>query len=192
MPAIFRPGCSTEQLANCEKKLGLSLPDDYREFLLSFDGQEDAYTLSFPPGQLVFLSIDEVVNLWSELSRYSDRAFFERVEDDERVRAVVYDYQRIPIAYNEIGGTGLFLDAIPGPRGTPMQLITNPNEAEFRVVAASLSDLLHCYLGLLESGQMRIETKPEQFGTGFWFTTAAGEPLDFESYSRVRVRPDRR
>jgi cell wall assembly regulator SMI1 len=178
----FNEGASEEDVRRLEETVGATLPDDYAAFLRRANGQSDWYALTFPPDQLAFLSVDEAIELWSELKEYGDdEALFEDLQDDDKVRSVVQHAGRIPIAYNESGGSYLCLDEIPGPKGRPGQLVFNITEADLVVLEDSVTRLLEQYVSVLESGQATVEKQSPEYGQGYWFT-AGGDPIDYDTY----------
>jgi cell wall assembly regulator SMI1 len=182
----FNEGCSDAEIKEAEKVLKLSLPEDYRAFLKRSNGQSDPYLLTFPPDQIVFLSIREVTQLWNELNEYRDHQFMDETQFDDRVRVVLYHPGRIPIAYNESGGAHLFLDYIPGPKGKEGQLVFNINEADLVVLEDSFDDLLQSYVHLLETGKLVIKKQPEEYGQAYWFVSDKDEYVDWEVYRRLK------
>jgi cell wall assembly regulator SMI1 len=185
-PLPFNEGCTESQVKQTEQLLNLTLPMDYRAFLQSHNGQSDSYTLTFPPDQLVFLPIKEVVNLWKEINQYSDEHFFDQLEADGKIRSVVHHPRRVPIAYNEAGGAYLFLDFIPGPNGKAGQLIFNINEVDNVVIADSLSHLVQEYVQLLKIGKIVVKKQPPEYGQGYWFVSSHDEYLNWNVYQKLR------
>lgn len=181
----FNPGCSPEAIENAENSLGVRLPEDYKAFLGSHDGQSDPYTLTFPPDQIAFLSIADVVTLWQELQQYRDDMGYEQSDPEGRVRNVLYHPGRIPIAHNESGVAYLFLDYIPGPKGKQGQLIFNVNEADVVLVSENFSGLLRDYMVLLQSGKMIVKKQPAEYGEGYWFESGKGEYIDWKVYKQL-------
>lgn len=189
LDAVFNEfGCDPEQLEQFEATLGLRLADDVRQFLAHHDGQPPDSPLVFPPGQLRFLPLTEIIDLWNELAELEDEdtEFFDSTEDHDRVRAVMYHRHRVPLATYELGTQYIFLDYIPGPGGQPGQLIFNPNESDFRVLADSFTALISTYVTLLDAGVMAVQPIPAEFGHGFWFTTGdPRHPLRFDEFMRL-------
>jgi cell wall assembly regulator SMI1 len=178
-------GVDAETLAEFSQETGLSLPRDYQRFLERHDGQPVDSPLAFPPGTLRFLSLREALELWRELAEYEDAQFYDEVEDEGRVRAVVYHKRRFPIAYDEGGVQYIFIDHIPGPQGKAGQLIFNPHESSFFVIADDFSDLVRRYLQLLESGKVSVKKVSAELGGGFWFQAEEGEPLTLETFREL-------
>jgi cell wall assembly regulator SMI1 len=154
--------------------------------LLYCNGQSDFFSLTFPPDQLVFLSSEEVVDLWTELNRDPDDQFFDQFEADGKIRSVLQHQSRIPVAYNEAGGAYLFLDYIPGPNGKEKQLVFNINEVDSVVIEDSFYNLIQNYVQLLERGKIVIKKQPPEYGQGYWFVSAENELINWTVYKRLR------
>jgi cell wall assembly regulator SMI1 len=183
-------GSTPEEIANVERELDVSLPSDYRAFLQRHNGQSDPFMVRFPPDQLAFLPIQDVVTVWRELNEAAD-AWPPEVATEGKVRDVLHHAQRIPIARNEAGGAYLYLDFIPGPAGRKGQLLFNVNETDFVVVEDTFSDLIARYLALLESGEVQFVRQPPEYGNGYWFT-ASGQYIDWPLYEQLKTRGARR
>jgi cell wall assembly regulator SMI1 len=181
----FNPGCSEAVIERAQQSLGVKLPEDYKTFLGSHNGQTDPYTLTFPPDQIVFLSIEDVVALWNEVAPYRDDQFYEELEAEEQIRSVLYHPRRVPIAHNESGGAYLFLDYIPGPKGRECQLIFNVNEVDLVLIAKSFTELMKTYLTLLETGRATVKRRPPDYGDGHWFESSEGEYINWSVYKRL-------
>ena len=179
----FNPGLSDAQIDASWAPTGLPMPDDYRRMLRVFDGQAPGATLTFPPGRLSFFSLERAVAVWEDLKEFEDEASDDLV-DEGRVQSLVYHPQRFPIAEYELATQNLFLDFIPGERGREGQVIFNPGEATFYVVAETLTQLFTDYVTLLESGRAKI-AEEEMLRR---FATASGEPLTFERYMQLVER----
>jgi cell wall assembly regulator SMI1 len=186
-PLPFNPRCAESAIDRAQQSLDIKLPEDYKTFLRLHNGQSDPHSLNFPPDQIVFLSIEEVVALWNEVAPYRDDQFYEKFEADDQIRSVLYHPRRIPIAHNESGGAYLFLDYIPGPRGKQGQLIFNVNEVDFGMIAESFSELIKTYLILLETGRAAIKKRPPEHGEGYWFESSEREYIDWSIYNRLRA-----
>ena len=176
----FNAGLSDTQIDALWAPTALPMPDDYRRMLRIFDGQATGATLTFPPGRVRFFSLERAVAKWQYLKEFEDEPS-DSLVDEGRVRFVVYHPQRFPIAEYELAGQNLFLDFIPGERGREGQVIFNPDEATFYVVAERLTQLFADYVTLLESGRAKV-TDEDMLRR---FVTASGEPLTFERYMQL-------
>lgn len=181
----FRPGCSPSCLRELEESLRLSLPEDYRELLRCFNGQEHQPELTFPPDGLMFLSDAEVLGLWREFDQYrDDERFADELRDADRVRSVLYHRGRIPIAYNESGGCYLCLDRIPGPAGHLDQLVVNVDEIDCVALEDSVATWIERLVWLMETGRAAVREQPHEYGEGYWFE-AGGQYLDHQLYREL-------
>ena len=185
-PLPFNDGCSLSQIIQTEQLLSLKFPEDYKAFLRYCNGQSDPFTLTFPPDQIVFPSLEDVVHLWTELNRNPDDQFFDHFEADGKIRSVLQHPRRIPIAYNEAGGAYVFLDYIPGPHGKEKQLIFNINEVDSVVIEDSFYNLIQNYIQLLEAGKIVVKKQPSEYGKGYWFVSAQDELINWTVYKRLK------
>ena len=174
------------KILETERLLNLKLPEEYKIFLQYCNGQSDPFTLTFPPDQLTFLSLDDAVQLWTELNLYPNDHFFDQLEANGKIRSVLQHPRRIPIAYNETGGAYLFLDYIPGPRGKEGQLVFNINEVDCVVIEDSFYFLIQNYVRLLESGKVIVKKQPAEYGQGYWFVSAQDELINWTVYERLK------
>lgn len=182
----FNKGCQESQIIDAERLLDLELPEDYKAFLRYCNGQSDFSTLTFPPDQIIFLSLEDVVELWEELKEYPDDEFFDQFEADGKIRSVLQHSRRVPIAYNELGGAYIFLDYIPGPNGREGQLIFNTSEIDCIVIADSFYGLIQNYVHLLERGRIVVKKQTAEYGEGYWFISAQDEYIDWSAYERLK------
>jgi cell wall assembly regulator SMI1 len=180
----FNEGCAEHQLVQLEAALQVSLPEDYKLLLSCTNGQREAgwRPLTFPPGGLTFMSAEEVVAEWREQANHYDDDTDEELAAHEKTRLVMFHPRKIPIAVNIDTTTYLFIDYAPGPGGQVGQLVLDADE----VVENSFSDLLRRYVVALDSGTMRLERKPQEYGGGYWFTIA-GRPVDLDLYRTLRL-----
>jgi cell wall assembly regulator SMI1 len=185
-PLPFNPGCAAAEIAEAERSLGVRLPGDYTVFLRRHNGQNDPFMLTFPPDQLVFLSLEKVVRLWEELKDAPDDQFFDTFDSENLTRNVLQHPGRIPIAHNESGGAYLMLDYVPGPNGKEGQLVFNVNEVDIVVVEDNFASLIETFVRLLEDGKMVVKKQPPEYGQGYWFVSSADERLDWTTYQRLK------
>lgn len=182
------PGCSPSQLQRLEDGLATRLPDDYREIVRRVNGQKDDPFLLFPPGELMFLSDAELLQLWTAFSEYRDDEFIDELQDEGRVRSVLYHPGRIPIAYNELAGRYLCIDQLPGPEGRMNQLVVNYNEIDCVVLEDSVGVWIDRLLWLLETGKATVRRQPPEYGEGYWFE-ANGRHVDHQLYRELTPSP---
>jgi cell wall assembly regulator SMI1 len=185
-PLPFRAGCSDVEIVAAERLFGVKLPDDYKAFLRHCDGQSDAYSLTFPPDQLVFLSLEEATSLWKDLNTDADDEFFDVFDASGLTRNVLQHPGRIPIAHNERGWAFLLLDYVPGPNGREQQLVFNINEVDNVVVENDFASLIRSYVRLLDEGKIVVKKRPPGFGDGYWFVSSNDESIDWTTYKSIR------
>ena len=153
--AGFNPPASADAIDAAEDELGVTLPDDYKAFLLLHDGQDE-----FAPwvGLGALLPIAEVV-------RARDGIFGEDapVPDEQvgkGVRAVDYSQGWIPITRSARGRDYLCLDLDPAPAGARGQIIEYVVDNGARpLVAKSFADLLSLYFEQAQSGELDLDAE---------------------------------
>lgn len=151
---LRRPATET-QLVAAETMMALRLPRDYRDWLAQSDGQESGAFSILPRGGW-FASIDRVVSEWV-FHRNFDAPELDTT-DDALVRYTVYDPKRVTIGgWEHLGGDSVVLDLLPGPRGTPGQLLTLYTECDFAVIGTSLADYFDRVAVLIERGTLTPE-----------------------------------
>jgi cell wall assembly regulator SMI1 len=180
----LRPGASPSRVQRLERHLATTLPEHYREMLRCFNGQEIDPALMFAPEEVMFIDDAEVLELWTAFGEHRDDDFIEELQDEGRVRCVLYHPGRIPIAYNELAGRYLCLDQIPGPRGRVDQLVVNVNEIDCVVVEDDLAAWIGRLAWLLETGKADFRRQPPEYGAGYWFESA-GRHIDFFLYREL-------
>jgi cell wall assembly regulator SMI1 len=151
----LRPPATETQLVAAETMMALRLPADYRAWLAGCDGQElDA--LSILPRGGWFASIDRVVSEWV-FHRNFDAPELDTT-DDALVRSNVFDPKRVTIGgWEDLGGDSVMIDLLPGPRGTPGQLLTLYTECDFAVIGTSLADYFERVAVLIERGELTAD-----------------------------------
>ncbi len=176
---VFSPGQDRSAIQLALRDVGQALPPSYLDFLGLADGQHAGCPIVFPPGQLKLLSCARAVALWAELKALADEddAYFETTADDGRVRALLYDARRFPVAYDEGGLQYVFIDGVPGPNGRMGQLISNPAEATFEVIAPDFGSWIESLAAMLETGRARLMKAADEFGGGYRFESPAGALL---------------
>jgi cell wall assembly regulator SMI1 len=135
--------------------------------------------LHLPFGQLALLPKARAIALWEELKSCADddedvQRFFEETGEDGRVRAIVHDPRRFPLAYDEAAQAFVFSDRIPGPEGRDGQLIANPAEATLEVLAPGPEALFAALADLVEADEVRFAAVPQEYGEGYWLTARDG------------------
>lgn len=179
----LRSGASKRSLMAAEKKMKLKFPDDVRESLLLFDGQDSALQpLMWSPGCGYLASLEEIVAQHAEIvddaSEYetpeepgSSARSHKKSQDGGRIRNVIFDAQRIPIAGAPyFDGDVTYVDLDPGPKGVAGQIITLTSECDFIVLGTSLREHLTSYIEALEAGELELSAENEVVPKGdrYW------------------------
>lgn len=153
----LRPGAAEAELVACERVIGRPLPADFRAWLQRHNGQDMERHCEFAPGCNWLASAEGIARQWLDEAQWA--------EDDDvggepqcrgRVRSVVFDKGRIPIAGSLYwDGDRVYLDFSPGPQGTPGQVIALTSECDFEVLGSSFGAFMRGYVALLERGDLR-------------------------------------
>lgn len=159
----FQPGAKEAEIGHTEYKIGLPFPADFREFLTLCNGQ-DVTKLKWLPDYMTLLSVKEIEKMWEDelsglqqnCSSAEQEKYYNFIATDGKIRGTIFHARRIPIATYEGAVCTLYLDFIPGPKGTPGQLIYNMTECDFIVLTNDIQNLLALYVTLLETGQLHL------------------------------------
>lgn len=176
----FRPGMSEDEVSKVEIHIGVNFPEDYRNFLLITNGQKDK-TLDWLPDHMILFGVEEIEKAWDyELSIMPKvgEYIFNTYQFYDKIRAVIFHRDRIPIAEFEEGSCAIYLDYIPGPKGTNGQLIYNVTESDFIVLANTFNELITNYVAFLESGDLVFTEMPKGQESKFAITTASGKSIN--------------
>lgn len=175
----LRPPATEAELADAEHALGRPLPADVRASYRVHDGQDDhGYDVMWLPYAYRLGSLAAIV-----AHHLDERAFQGGIVDEERmdwlddageVRQVFWHPDRVVIAgsphwdYDQ-----LVLDFVPGPNGTPGQLIARVDIAFVRL-CSGFGSLLQQYADGLEAGRIVAEA-PMAWASG-WVPMAYRSP----------------
>jgi cell wall assembly regulator SMI1 len=183
----FRKGAKEEDIDRLEKTIELELPADYKQLLKLVNGQvlEDIdVKFWWLPDAIQFLSVDEVIESWKSWRQFDDddeSNYYDEYQDEDRIRLVIYNKKRIPVATN--GGIDLFLDFIPAPKGAVGQLITNINECDYIVLANNFTELLENYNLLIKRNILKFKEKPKPHkGFQLYFEINHLEPIEMVKF----------
>jgi cell wall assembly regulator SMI1 len=150
--AHFNPPASPDAIAEAEKQLGETLPDDYKQFLLIHNGQKE-----FAPmvGLGSLFSIEQVAQ--ARLGIFGEEEPIDESKVDEGIRAVEYSEQWIPISKSARNRDYLCIDLNPAPSGARGQIIEYIVDFPARaLVAKSFADLLSRYFREIQTGQIDV------------------------------------
>lgn len=176
----FRSGTGEEDLMKLEEHLGRQLPEDYRTFLLMCNGQRDK-TLDWLPDHMILYGVKEVFKAWDyELSRMPiiGEQSFNRYHFHDKIRSIIFLRDRIPIAEFEMGTCSIYLDFVPGPKGTEGQLIFNVTECDFIVLAKDFNELIGYYVKFLENRRLLFAKTTKGQESKFAITTTKGKSIN--------------
>lgn len=149
----FRPPAGAAAIAASERALGVSLPLEYKEFLMLHDGQEDL-------GPMVALcALLPVAKLASErdrLAKLLGQGVFDDGSVDDGIARVGWHAGWLPIG--RFQRDVLVLDLAPADGGTKGQIFTAFVDDDARtIVASSFADLLSRYFRELQDGTIDLE-----------------------------------
>ncbi len=176
----FRPGAKDEDISKLEIRLSTNLPADYKDFLLICNGQK-ALTLDWLPDHMTLFGVKEVAETYEyELSRMPlvGEHTYNTFHFHDKIRSIIFHHQRIPIAQYEVGACEIYIDNIPAPKGTDGQLIFNATEADFIVLAKTLTSLISTYVTLLNNGKLIFTDAPKGSESKYVIQTASGKPIN--------------
>ena len=168
------PGVDEERIVAAEGILGVRLPADYRAWLQLHDGQqldmvEGVEGLSVLPGGAAwFVPLDRVLAHWQWERSFDldDYDSIHETQDQKRVRFFVGHPRRITVAGSaNLDGGNFVLDLIPGPNGTPGQLLEMTSECDFEVIGDSVSAYFDRIAELLEVGKLVVTTDDNGYET---------------------------
>ena len=156
----LRPGASEAALAEAEAAIGVTLPADLRAWYRLHDGEAHAPgRVEWLPAGGRLLPLAVVAERWRDEQEWAsaDDPGLLHTQDDGRICSVVRHALRIVIAGNQWGdGDNTYLDLVPGPSGTPGQVIVATSECDFEVVGTSFVDFLERWAAAFEAGELRV------------------------------------
>ena len=150
-----QPPATDEAIAAAEEALGLSLPEDYKEYLRIHNGQSDVATFVeaalIPVGEIAGKRLD-LLSLVDE-----DNEDIDNEEVDDEVKPVYFSEGWVPIGCSARGRDFLCIDYDPTPKGTIGQIIVFVVDFDERsVVAKNFGDLLDEFLKQAEEGELEF------------------------------------
>jgi cell wall assembly regulator SMI1 len=153
--AQFFPPTSLAVIAGVEQKLKQTLPEDYKQFLLLHNGQEEfAPMVGVGSGSL--FQVEQIPDAC--LGIFGEETPVDASEVDAGIRAVDYCNAWIPIARSSRNRDYLCIDLDPAPGGTRGQIIEYIVDfSARRLVAKSFADLLGVYFEQAQTGQLDLD-----------------------------------
>lgn len=188
VPLSTRAPASEAAIAALEKIVGATMPTDLCESLRVHDGSDGQ--VRWLVGRL--LSAEEIAAYWrrdsAEFDEEYTREYWDEPSEDQYVRQIPMHPQRIPIAYDDVGTVGTYLDFIPTEAGANGQVIVQVSECDFFRIADGIADLFQRALRLLESGDLvYLATEEPQSTIRGVVCTPDGRTLDQLSLREVRA-----
>lgn len=150
--ALFAPPASPEAIAAAEAALGVTLPEDYKQFLRIHNGQNE-----FAPwvGLGALLPIEEVAAARANI--FNEDGAIDPDQVGPGIRAVDYLQAWIPISRSSRNRDYLCLDLDPAPGGTVGQILEFVVDFDARpLVAGSFADLLAKYFEQAQTGEIDL------------------------------------
>jgi len=149
----FRPPADPSAIAEAERALGKTLPDDYRAFLRLHDGQE---ALGPMVAFCTLLPVAELAPESRSLAELLGEGGFDSSEVDTGIAPVAWDPGWVVIG--RFNRSALVLDLAPAEGGTRGQIFTlHVDDDHRRIVAASFSDLLARFFREVQDGTIDLE-----------------------------------
>jgi cell wall assembly regulator SMI1 len=162
----FNPPATEAQLDAFERLVGIKLPRAYRQLYRWHDGEEgDRWGHIYG---LPILPLQEVSSQWAAWNRVLSDFGGNRYKisgdgwPEGAVDPAYINPHWIPLTHDG-SGNHIGLDFNPWPRGRVGQVILFGRDEETKAVLAdSLGKFLEWVAGLLESGNFRLEVRPEE------------------------------
>lgn len=150
--SVLSTGAADEEIADTERFLGVSFPEDFRASLRLHDGQCGGPWLMWGCDLLSLAGIREQWSVWKDLL---DRGTFKDVQCDSDGRVVKnwWHERWVPLTHDGSGNHHC-LDLNPGPDGLAGQIIEMwHDDPERPVVAPSYRAWLAAFADALEAGE---------------------------------------
>ncbi len=153
---MFHGPAAPEAIANAERELGRTLPDDYRRFLVLHDGQDDGAPMV---GSCALYPVGTLAAEYEWLhGLYEEEGTIDADLAGTGVRPVQCARGWIPIGRSARGRDFLCLDLEPAPGGRSGQIIQLSVDLDDRpLIAPSFADLLSVFFTQLQTGEIEVE-----------------------------------
>lgn len=159
---MLRPGASAKEIADAEKALGVTFPEDFRASLRIHDGQDDDVEIEWLPYALRLGSLESLVECWKDDREGHDpeHAKLMGMDKGKRLKLDPSHAGHIPIAGSPYWDYDrLLLDFEPGPNGTSGQVIAR-FDIETPLVAPSFGALLEQLAAKLSKAKAKKKAAP--------------------------------
>lgn len=148
----FNPPATQSAIDEAEEALGVTFPDDYKQFLALHDGQSEdgigfvGFGPLKPVGELAGIKI------------FGEAEPCEPEDVGPGVRAVDYCEKWVPISESARGRDYLCIDLDPAPGGVRGQIIEYvADDVKRPLIARSFADLISLFFERLQTGEIEIE-----------------------------------
>lgn len=152
----FEPGVDDAALDAAEKRLGFALPAEVRDAFTARNGQSIDH-FEGPDGPRIlftcmrFHSLDDMLQDWeANKGAHSDEGY-DYLSAKDTIRGALFHPKRLAFASQE-GSTWLYIDLVPGPKGTEGQILFNTTEVDMALMGTSVGDFLARYADALDAG----------------------------------------
>ncbi len=149
----FNPPATAAAIAAAESSLGVTLPADYKEFLLIHNGQDE-----FAPwvGLGALLPIEEIAAVKSDI--FGEETAVDADDVGIGVQPVDYHPRWIPISKSQRGRDFLCIDLAPAAGGLVGQIIEYVADDNARpLIAPSFAELMSMYLERAQTGEISFD-----------------------------------
>ena len=177
----LNPGASEEELLDLEQHLGISLPEDFRNYLATHNGQTGGIEMLFCEPLLTTSEIKQTWTDWYEVGEdgemNDDCAEFMSAHPEGYVKPLYTNPKWIAFT-TDYGGNHLGLDLDPDVKGTSGQVIIfGRDEDEKFLVASSFTE----FLAMVVRHLKKIKWSVTQEG---WHFSAEEEALHYHDWIR--------
>jgi cell wall assembly regulator SMI1 len=118
----FNKPASNKQITLLETALKQTLPDSFKEYLMTFNGQQHENYSTFFIGHNCLLNVKEIIDTWKmQMDLFGDEEEIDWVKEN-KVRPVIWDKSWIPFTDFE-ATTRIAIDLNPGKNGTYGQIL---------------------------------------------------------------------
>lgn len=151
--AHWRPAATPAAIADAERSLGVTLPDDYKQFLALANGQVDRAPMV---GMGSLLPVEKLASARAVIPGEATPVAPSDVGPG--IQPVDYCERWIPISQSSRGRDYLCLDLEPAAGGAVGQILEYVVDDDARpLVAASFAELLSRYFEQIQTGEIDLE-----------------------------------
>lgn len=154
--AYLNPGVSEDHLLILERSISNTLPDEYRAWLKTHNGQATETTGLLHSNE--FLSVSRLLEEWLSMKKLLNAGDLTKEGESVpkgAIKPVWWDTQWLPISADGSGGL-VCIDLAPSDKGVVGQIINFDHKTDQRhVLANSFSDYIAAYLSDLEAEKYR-------------------------------------